>query len=64
MIKLPEWFHVGAKIYLNGMTPAYEVVEILNDRWIAKDEFGDKVAFPLLEVKLIWSPIINSSKEV
>ena len=62
-VKLPEWFKVGAKAYLYGCTPAYEVVEIREDLWLSEDAFGDKGILPLNEVPSCWSPIANEDNE-
>ena len=63
MNKLPEWFKVGAKAYLYGCSPAYEIMEIKKDSWLAKDNYGDPALYPLDEVAECWSPKINNKND-
>jgi hypothetical protein len=52
-----DWFKVGAQAYLYGCTPPYEVVEIRENSWVAKDIFGDTAIYPLEEVSICWSSV-------
>jgi len=60
---LPDWFRIGAKVYLYGCTPAYTVTAILESSWYCKDTFGDTCEYPLDEVVSNWSPTNNSDNE-
>ena len=62
-VGIPEWFKVGAKAYLYGVSPAYEVMEIKDAYWIAKDIHGDLSKLPLDEVLIHWRSVMNDQNE-
>jgi hypothetical protein len=58
-VNIPEWFKVGAKAYMGGVTPAYTIMDIKEDYWTAKDNFGELGNYPLDEVISCWSPVLR-----